>query len=98
MAEKLKLRIKHVEEEETPDGLQIYNMTLQTDEGAYERAVTVEAWENERDQRSIKKHWIKSIGKIEAAKKIRESKTKEEQKEESKAKRKGIEGTEITDE
>ena len=98
MTEELKLKIKKVEEEKTPDGTQMYNMTLQTDMGTYERAVTVEVWENERDQRSVKKHWLKTIGAIEAAKKIRQSKTKEERKAEMKAKIKDIEGSVIEDE
>jgi len=98
MTEELKLEIIKVEEEETQDGIPIYKMTLQTDMGIYERAVTVEVWENERDQRSVTKHWLKSIGKIEVAKRIHQSKTKEERKAETKAKIKNIEGTAIEDE
>ena len=93
MAEKLKLKIIKVEDEETPDGIQMYKMTLQTGLGTYERGVTVSAWEDERDRRSVEKHWLKSIGDIEAAKKVRATKTEKVIKAELEAKMKGIKGT-----
>ena len=98
MTEKLKLEIKHVEEEENSDGIAVYKMTLQTQKGSYERGIMVSHWDNERDRRSIKKKWIKDIGRIEAEQAIKESKTKEERKAETKAKIKSIEGTAIEDE
>ena len=95
MSEKLKLKIARVEEELTPDGTITYIMTLQSKRGSYERGVSKSEWEDERAQRSIKKTWLRDIGKIEAGKAIEETKTKEEVKAELKAKIKGIKGTEI---
>ena len=95
MTEKLKLKIIKVEDEETPDGVFIYKMTLKSKIGSYLRGVRVSDWEDERARRSIKKTWLRDIGKIEAEKAIKETKTKEELKAEMKAKMKGIKGTEI---
>ena len=95
MSEKFKLKIINVEDEVTPDGTITYIMTLQSEIGSYERGVSKFEWEDERAQRSIKKTWLRDIGKIEAAKKISDSKTKEEVKAELKADMKGIKGTVI---
>ena len=98
MDEKLKLKIIKAEDEETPDGIYQWRFTLQSNMGTYEKGVAALDWENPRDRRSIEKHWLKSIGAIEAAKKERDSKTEKVQKAEIKAKIKDIEGTDITDE
>ena len=95
MVEKLKLKIIKVEDEESQDGIIIYKMTLKSKIGSYIRGVRKSDWENERAQRNIKKTWLHEIGKIEAEKTIKESKTKEEIKAELKAKMKGIKGTEM---
>ena len=98
MAEEMKLKIIKVEEEENSDGLIFYKMTLESKTGTYERGITQRDWESEQDRRSVEKHWLKSIGVIEAAKERNKSKTKEERKAEIKAKIKDIEGIELTDE
>ena len=98
MVEKIKLRIIKVEEEETLDKVSLLRITLQSKMGSYERGVALADWEDERKQRSIKKHWLKSIGAIEEAEKTRQSKPEEERKAEMKAKIKDIEGTVIEDE
>ena len=93
MAEKLKLKIIKVEDEETPDGVLIYKMTLQSNIGTYERGIKASDWEDKRAQRSIKKTWLHEIGKIEAEKGGKEGKTEEEIESETKAKMKDIKGT-----
>ena len=93
MTEKLTLKIKKVEDELTQDGVLFYKMTLESKIGSYERGIKASDWEDERAQRSIKKTWLHEIGKIEAEKVIKESKTDEEIKAELKAKMKGIKGT-----
>jgi hypothetical protein len=75
MAEKkkkynLKVKIAKVEPEKNLDGVVNLRMTLETEKGEYERAVTLESWENPQGKRSIVKHWIDSIGKIEAEKEL----------------------------
>ena len=98
MSENLKLKIIKVEDEENPDGIPLYKMTLQSDMGTYIRGVAVSDWEDPRKRRSIEKHWLKSIGAIEEVKKVRNSKTEKVLKAEMKAEIKAIEGTEIDDE
>ncbi len=98
MSENLKLKIIKVEDDETPDGIPLYTMVLQSNMGTYTRGVATSEWEDPRNRRSIEKHWLKSIGAIETAKKVRNSKTEKVLKEERKVKIKGIEGTELTDE
>ena len=95
MTEKLKLKIIKVEDEPTPDGTLTYKITLKSKSGTYIRGISDANWEDERAQRSIKKTWLRDIAKIEAAKKISDSKTKEERKAETKAKLKDIEDTVI---
>lgn len=93
MTEKLKLIVTRVEDEENLDGVLTYIMTLKSETGTYIRGVLASDWDDERAQRSIKKTWLRDIGKIEAVKPINESKTKEELKAELKAKMKDIKGT-----
>ena len=98
MAEKMGLKIINVEEEQNDDGRISYKMTLQSKMGTYIRGVMQKDWEDEQKKKSIKKHWLKSIGELEAVKKSQQSKTKEERKVEMEAKLKDIVGTELTDE
>ena len=93
MAEKLKLKIIKVEDEENLDESITYIITLQSKRGSYVRGIQASDWEDERAQRSIKKTWLRDIGRIEAEKAIKETKTKEEIKAELKANMKGIKGT-----
>jgi hypothetical protein len=87
-----------VEEEITQDGMSIYKMTLKSKIGTYIRGVSAANWEDDRARKSIEKSWLHDIGEIEAAKKIRDSKTEDVKKAEMKAKIKDIEGLNIENE
>ena len=88
-----KLIIFKIKEEETPDGICMLRITLKMGDKLYVRGVQASDMLDPKKKKSIFRHWINSIEKIEQTQ-ARPDKEKEAMKKAIK----NMEGVEITDE
>ena len=88
-----KLIIFKIKEEETPDGICMLRITLKMGDKLYVRGVQASDMLDPKKKKSIFRHWINSVEKIEQTQ-ARPDKEKEAMKKAIK----NMEGVEITDE